>query len=126
MTPAFDGKVLEDQPMIVIQIGKTRHFLRPTKMQQTQIVVNPKNEPEAAHAAKRSHVSARFWQRPSADRRTNNRRAWVLTALGSRGFLTAPLLAEILLDEMEGRETAGLPTYDFASCVHPNRSRKKL
>ena len=50
---------------------------------------------------------------------------WVLTGLGSRGFLTGPLLAEILLDDMEGRESAGLPTYDFKACVDPKRFQKK-
>ncbi len=47
--------------------------------------------------------------------------AWVLTGLGSRGFLTAPLLGEILLDQVEARAAAGVPTYDFAACLHPGR-----
>ena len=46
---------------------------------------------------------------------------WVLTGLGSRGFLTAPLLAEILLDEVEGRAAVQVPTYDFKACVLAGR-----
>ena len=72
-----------------------------------------------------SYVSARAFgkdHRPIVGQTKEG--AWVLTGLGSRGFLTAPLLAEILLDEMEGREVAGLPTYDFKACVHPSRFEK--
>lgn len=72
--------------------------------------------------ARASHVSARAFgkdHRPVVGQTLEG--AWVLAGLGSRGFLTAPLLAEILLDEMEGRAAAGLPTYDFAPCVHPSR-----
>ena len=75
--------------------------------------------------AQESFVSARAFgkdHRPIVGQTAEG--AWVLTGLGSRGFLTAPLLAEILLDEMEGRAAAGLPIYDFASCVHPSRFSK--
>ena len=75
--------------------------------------------------ASESYVSARAFgkdHRPIVGQTAEGN--WVLTGLGSRGFLTAPLLAEILLDEIEGRAEASLPTYDFASCVHPSRFTK--
>ena len=76
--------------------------------------------------AQRSYVSARAFgqdHRPLVGQTSDG--VWVLTGLGSRGFLTGPLLAEILLDDMEGRESAGLPTYDFKACVDPKRFQKK-
>ena len=77
--------------------------------------------------AEKSFVSARAFakdHRPLVGQTEEG--VWILAGLGSRGFLTAPLLAEILLDEMEGRAAAGLPTYDFAPCVHPSRFQKPL
>mgnify|MGYP003624304366 FL=1 len=48
-------------------------------------------------------------------------KVWALTGLGSRGFLTAPLMAEVLVDQMTG--AAGLLEADLIAAVAPGRFR---
>ena len=48
-------------------------------------------------------------------------KVWALTGLGSRGFLTAPLMAEVLADQMTG--AAGLLEADLIAAVAPGRFR---
>ncbi len=123
ITPMFGGQVLAGSTYERDPDWDAPDLFDPTQGATDEIVEKAAVEGFSLPLeAKESYVSARAFgkdHRPIVGQTREG--AWVLTGLGSRGFLTAPLLAEILLDEMEGREAAGLPTYDFKACVHPSR-----
>ncbi len=122
LSPVFDGRVLA---------GST--YDRDTDWTAPEALVPRQDATEAIRskaraagfdlpASSQSFVAARAFAKDHRPLVGPTREAsWVLTGLGSRGFLTAPLLGEILLDQMEVRAAAGVPVYDFEDCLHPRR-----
>jgi len=123
MTPSIDGKVLAGSTYDRDPDWSDPLIFNPQETATDQIIRKARKAGlRLPKQARESFVSARAFgkdHRPIVGQTWEG--VWMLTGLGSRGFLTAPLLAEILLDEIEGRFAIGLPTYDFRACVHPSR-----
>lgn len=123
VTPQFGGQVLAGSTYDRYPDWDAPNLITPQESATQEIISKAASSGfNLPQTSLNSFVSARAFgrdHRPIVGNTPDG--VYVLTGLGSRGFLTAPLLAEVLLDEIEGRNLTGLPSYDFAACVHPSR-----